>query len=174
MDTKVDKQIKNYLRKISYDRIKASTNNTIHYKVRLCENDIDIRFSDHFSNNSRNSRIDIIKIQDSIYTIRVENMFHVTLNAVDTLPYIKAFVLLYSEINGICDKLIEAQNTINKLHKNTVLSELKEQKEKNQKLININIELTDKCIKLTSENSGLKLKLEKVKQCKNNLVNILK
>lgn len=158
MKTKIDKQIKNYLRKISFDIIKSKINESIHYKITVAESIVHVRFSKHFSPRTKKETIDIIKIQDGIYTVRY-NGISTTITSNDILDYIKALIITYNEFNPLFNKIIKLTNKVESLNRKLDKDQLNIQLSAAR---NTNETLKEKYLNLIKENEQLQKNIKGV------------
>ena len=106
LESKIDKQIKRYLKKISFEVKPSATNESIHYSIMYDNKKADIRFAQHTSNHSK-AFIDIVKITEDLYRINVDRQVHYTVYDVNILSYLKAILLVGPEIFKIIQEYQE-------------------------------------------------------------------
>lgn len=99
MKTKVDKQIKRYLKSISDKVIESKIYNSYHYK-----GSIHIRFSDHISSRD-DVDLNIIKCNEDTYVVSLKGAQEM-LNADKVLEYIKAIILIFPTYQKIVDTYV--------------------------------------------------------------------
>ena len=98
LDSKVDKQIKRYLKSISDKKVKISKiNDSCHYYLILEDSTFEIRFADHFSSSGEKADFDIVKVRD-LYVIKFMNTIQYSVYEEDALTYIKALFLVGPEL----------------------------------------------------------------------------
>jgi hypothetical protein len=100
MKTKVDKQIKRYLKSISDKVLESKIYNSYHY-----EGNIHIRFSDHISPRDK-SDINIIKCSEDTYMVSLKGTQEM-LNADKVLEYVKAIILIFPTYQKIVDTYVK-------------------------------------------------------------------
>lgn len=100
MKTKVDKQIKRYLKSISDKVLESKIYNSYHYK-----GSIHIRFSDHISPRDE-SDISIIKCNEDTYIVSLKGTQEM-LNADKVLEYVKAIILIFPTYQKIVDTYVK-------------------------------------------------------------------
>lgn len=100
MKTKVDKQIKRYLKSISDKVLESKIYNSYHYKGI-----IHIRFSDHISPRDE-SDINIIKCNEDTYMVSLKGTQEM-LSADKVLEYIKAIILIFPTYQKIVDTYVK-------------------------------------------------------------------
>lgn len=101
MKTKVDKQIKRYLKSISERVLESKIYNSYHYKGT-----IHVRFSDHISPRDEESDINIIKCNEDTYMVSLKGAQEM-LNADKVLEYIKAIILIFPTYQKIVDTFVK-------------------------------------------------------------------
>lgn len=100
MKTKVDKQIKRYLKSISDKVLESKIYNSYHYK-----GNIHIRFSDHISPRDE-SDINIIKCSEDTYMVSLKGTQEM-LSADKVLEYVKAIILIFPTYQKIVDTYVK-------------------------------------------------------------------
>ena len=100
MKTKVDKQIKRYLKSISDKVLESKIYNSYHYK-----GSIHIRFSDHISPRDE-SDINIIKCNEDTYMVSLKGTQEM-LSTDKVLEYVKAVILIFPTYQKIVDTYVK-------------------------------------------------------------------
>ena len=100
MKTKVDKQIKRYLKSISDKVLESKIYNSYHYKGSM-----HIRFSDHISPRDE-SDISIIKCNEDTYMVSLKGTQEM-LSADKVLDYVKAIILIFPTYQKIVDTYVK-------------------------------------------------------------------
>lgn len=165
MDSKIDKQIKRYLKRISDEEPKTCSYNSVYYEVNYDEDTkIRIRFSDHF-NSSSNAFIDIIKMNSDTYIIGIGSMkFSASSDSV--VGQIKSLMLIAPELMKYVNRIASANNNLSKkvsTLNNAVdkeIRKLRKQYSEAEDLINLYDELEGKYKNATKEISQLSQQLQ--------------
>ena len=177
MQSKVDRQIKRWLNSISYEVHKAIANNSIHYDITLRGESKSVRFSDHFSVKAKDY-IDIIKISDTVYTIRYNNIMSTTLYADDILAYLKGLILVAPDFDKCISDTKDAISSLNKQLIKLSKQELVKEKEKlAQQTEKLNEKVNNQAAtinQLQKSIAVLNLKVDKFSKLKNALKEITK
>lgn len=100
MKTKVDKQIKRYLKSISDKVLESKIYNSYHYK-----GSIHIRFADHVSPRDE-SDVNIIKCNEDTYMVLLKGAQEM-LSADKVLEYVKAVILIFPTYQKIVDTYVK-------------------------------------------------------------------
>jgi hypothetical protein len=100
MKTKVDRQIKRYLKSISDKVIESKIYNSYHYK-----GSIHIRFADHISSRD-DIDLNIIKCNEDTYMVSLKGAQEM-LSADKVLEYIKAVILIFPTYQKIVDTYVK-------------------------------------------------------------------
>lgn len=75
MDSKVDKQIRRYLKRISTKAVKADAYNSYHYDIDYGNGIVvHVRFSDHLRTQHSKDIIDIVKMNSDVYILSIKQM----------------------------------------------------------------------------------------------------
>lgn len=101
MKTKVDRQIKRYLKSISDKVLESKIYNSYHYK-----GNIHIRFADHVSPRDDESDINIVKCNEDTYMVLLKGAQEM-LSADKVLEYIKAVILIFPTYQKIVDTYVK-------------------------------------------------------------------
>ena len=79
MDSKVDKQIRRYLKRISTKVSQADAYNSYHYTIDYGDGlTVHVRFSDHLRPEHSKEIIDIVKMNSDVYIIGIKNLRYST------------------------------------------------------------------------------------------------
>jgi hypothetical protein len=100
MKTKIDKQIKRYLKSISDKVLESKIYNSYHYK-----GSIHIRFADHISSRD-DVDLNIIKCNEDTYMVSLKGAQEM-LSADKVLEYIKAVILIFPTYQKIVDTYVK-------------------------------------------------------------------
>lgn len=98
MDSKVDKQIRRYLKRISTKASQADAYNSYHYDIDYGDGLIvHVRFSDHLRPEHSKEIIDIVKMNSDVYILGIKNLRY-SVPADQVLENIKSLMLIAPEL----------------------------------------------------------------------------
>ena len=115
LDSKVDKQIKRYLKSISDKKnVQSKVNGSCHYFMTTEQGIFEVRFADHFAPSGGRADFDIVKVRD-LYIIRFGEIQY-SLYEENALIYIKALFLVGPEMSKqLEDAREQARSYLNKM-----------------------------------------------------------
>ena len=116
LDSKVDKQIKRYLKSISDKKnTQSKVNGSCHYFMTTERGTFEVRFANHFAPSGDRADFDIVKVRD-LYIIRFGEIQY-SLYEEDVLTYIKALFLVGPEMSKqLEDAREQARSYLNKMN----------------------------------------------------------
>lgn len=161
MDSKVDKQIRRYLKRISTKATKSDTYNSYHYDIDYGNGiTIHVRFSDHLRTQHSKDIIDIVKMNSDVYILSIKQLQY-SVPAEHILENIKSLMIFAPELAKFIMSMTKANNKM--LQKLTKLStEVDNEKKKLRKkyseaegLIELYDEVDEKHKRATQEISRL-------------------
>lgn len=121
MDSKVDKQIRRYLKRISNRVVQATTYNSYHYEIDYDEGtSVHVRFSDHLRSPHHHEIIDIVKMNSDVYILSVKSMQY-SVSADKILDHIKSLMVFAPELAKFITNMTKANEKM--LQKTTKLGE---------------------------------------------------
>lgn len=98
MDSKVDKQIRRYLKRISTKATKADAYNSYHYDIDYGNGvTIHVRFSDHLRTQHSKDIIDIVKMNSDVYILSIKQLQY-SVPAEHILENIKSLMVFAPEL----------------------------------------------------------------------------
>lgn len=114
LKSKRDESIKRYLRSVGTLKHRSKKFNSLYYSICYSEElNIVIRFADHFKERTE-ADIEIIKVCE-FYTIRtVSTGITYTVTENNIITYLKSILLIYPELNNVCNSYKNAFVTVNK------------------------------------------------------------
>lgn len=178
LDSKVDKQVHRYLKKISYNTCSSRFNETVHYFIRYESENCEIRFSGHYSSrlpsNNVQAFMQIIKCSNELYRVHI-GYIQLMIKENVLLNYVKAAILWLPEIylmfRKVSNEALSIESTLNKStqkHKTEIRKLTKEiNKLKSTdwfiEATNIDRKLSETTDKLKQSNASLNMANNKIK-----------
>lgn len=98
MDSKVDKQIRRYLKRISTKAVKADAYNSYHYDIDYGNGIVvHVRFSDHLRTQHSKDIIDIVKMNSDVYILSIKQLQY-SVPAEHILENVKSLMVFAPEL----------------------------------------------------------------------------
>lgn len=110
MDSKVDKQIRRYLKRISTIETKADSYNSYHYEIDYGDGiGIHVRFSDHLRSQHSKEIVDIVKMNSDVYILSIKSMRY-SVSADRILDHIKSLMVFAPELAKFINTMTKAND----------------------------------------------------------------